>query len=178
MFCRHRQAPSFVTQQLISHETPMHPSHTTPKLRQCTWNILPNLLCPCPCHSAQPIACTVGERGAPSKLQLPVGRRLSGHKTWDAVPRHSQKLSRAETEYYDAVSVHDAEHEQQQANSGSTEELDAVASQLQQQLQQRVSGGVPGRSGAEQRLANSAGRALWVPETPLLFARKGVAAGM
>jgi hypothetical protein len=110
-----------------------------------------------------------------------VGRRLSGHKTWDAIPRRpshtvAQKLSRAETEYYDAQSTHDSEHEQQLATINSVEELDAIAAQLQlqMQLQQRESGGVPGVSGAAARLANSsAGRPPWVPETPLLFARKG-----
>jgi hypothetical protein len=114
-----------------------------------------------------------------------VARRLSGHKTWDAVPRrHSHKLtgsalSRAETEYFDAESVCDtSEHEQHLATIDSTEELDAIASQLQEQLQQRASGGVPSVSSVEARLANSAGqvgRAPWIPETPLLFARKRTA---
>jgi hypothetical protein len=118
---------------------------------------------------------TVAKHQTTSKLQLPVGRRLSGHNTWDAVPRrYSQKLSRAETEYYDAVSVHDTEHEQQLTSINSAEELNAIAMQLQEQLQQRASGGVPGVSGAAARLAMSSGgsRPPWMPETPLLFARK------
>jgi hypothetical protein len=127
-----------------------------------------------------PPAGKLAEHAASSKPQLPVGRHLSGHKTWDAVPRrHSQnvtqKLSRADTEYYDAESVCDTEHEQHLATIDSTEELDAIASQLQEQLQRRASGGVPGVSSAEAQLVNSACRAPWIPETPLLFARKRIA---
>lgn len=129
------------------------------------------------CSSILP---TVAECRAASKPpQLPVGRRLSGHKTWDAVPRrHSQKLSqlsRAETEYYDAESCHGSDHSDHQLPTiNSTEELETIASQLQEQLQlqQQPSGGVPGVSGAAARLASGGSRPPWVPETPLLFARE------
>uniref|UniRef100_A0A383WPQ1 Uncharacterized protein n=1 Tax=Tetradesmus obliquus TaxID=3088 RepID=A0A383WPQ1_TETOB len=119
-------------------------------------------------------------RAASKPPQLPVGRRLSGHKTWDAVPRrHSQKLSqlsRAETEYYDAESCHGSDHSDHQLPPiNSTEELETIASQLQEQLQlqQQPSGGVPGVSGAAARLASGGSRPPWVPETPLLFAPPG-----